>query len=175
VTCAKTITGTHGNVTATGPSTCIVNATITGTVHVKPGAALFITHSTLHRGISSASATRIAVCASNITGSVEIHDSTGFVLLGDPGDDGCPANKITGTVNLDENTGGTELDRNRISGSVTLNENRGTGPFPEDTGTQIEANTIGGSLHCTDNTPHPTNDEKPNTVRGSRTNQCAKL
>ncbi|WP_158844577.1 hypothetical protein [Streptomyces sp. NRRL WC-3742] len=82
---------------------------------------------------------------------------------GPPGD-GCPGNRS-----------GAELVANRIGGSVEVNGTTGTGPFPEDDRAEIERNTIRGSLHCTGNTPPPTNGGNPNTVHGTRAGQCANL
>jgi hypothetical protein len=50
----------------------------------------------------------------------------------------------------------------------------GTGPFlPDDSRTEIEANTIGGSLSCSGDTPSATDDGHANTVTGSRGGECS--
>src|SRR5437016_4797017 len=44
----------------------------------------------------------------------------------------------------------------------------------EDAATEIEGNSIGGTLTCSGNNPVPTNDMKPNTVSSTRTGEtCA--
>jgi hypothetical protein len=54
---------------------------------------------------------------------------------------------------------------NSIGSNVTLNSNRG--------GVTFGGNTVGGSLQCSGNSPVATNGGRPNTVRGSRTGECA--
>jgi hypothetical protein len=103
---------------------------------------------------------------------VNISGSTGFVLLGDPGDDGCAGNTFRATMTLSSNQGGLELGHNQI-GNTTVTGTTGTGPFRDDVGAEIEANTIGGNLKCSGNTPAATNDGQPNTVTGNRTGECA--
>jgi hypothetical protein len=59
-----------------------------------------------------------------------------------------------------------------VTGTVILNDSSGPGPDEESTQSEIEANTIGGSLSCTGNTPPPTNDGHPNKIIGSASGQC---
>ena len=101
-------------------------------------------------------------------------------MIGDAGDDGspaCGANNLRGTVTLTGNTGSLELGGNQIPASVTVNNNTTTISTPPEsaTATEIEANNISGNLACTGNTPPPTNDGKPNTVLGTRSDQCSTL
>ncbi|MEU4116797.1 Ig-like domain-containing protein [Kitasatospora sp. NPDC028055] len=176
VTCANVITGdVHGGVDATAPSTCVIGATVHGSVRGAAGGALFIGDSTVFGGVHSENGTLFGMCGSSTTGTVEVGRASGFVLVGDPGDDGCTGNRVNGSVHLDDNHAGAELIANRIGGSVEVNGTTGTGPFPEDSRAEIEGNTIGGSLHCTGNNPPPTNGGNPNTVHGARTGQCANL
>ncbi|MFJ9521119.1 FG-GAP-like repeat-containing protein [Kitasatospora sp. NPDC101801] len=145
VGCARTLTGQVGSVVATGPSTCLLDATADA-VLVEPGATLFVGHSTLG-SITARGAARLAVCDSTLTGSVAAADSAGSVLIGDPAGHGCLGNRITGSVQLSSNQGGST----------------------------VGANTVGGSLHCTGNAPPPGDGGAPNTVGGARTGQCARL
>jgi hypothetical protein len=94
------------------------------------------------------------------------------VLLGDPGDDGCAGNTLRGHVTLASNSGGLELRGNGIAGSVSVTGTTGTGPFPEDSRPEIEANSISGHLSCSGNAPTATNDGHPNSVAGSRNGEC---
>ncbi|MFF2080501.1 Ig-like domain repeat protein [Kitasatospora sp. NPDC058162] len=176
VTCANVITGdVHGGVEATAPSTCVIGATVHGTVHGAAGGALFIGNSTVFGSVHSENGTLFGMCGTTTTGTLEVDGASGFVVVGDPGDDGCTGNRVNGSVHLGDNHAGAELIANRIGGSVQVDGTTGTGPFPEDTQAEIEGNTIGGSLHCTGNTPPPTNGGNANTVSGSRTGQCANL
>ncbi|GAA0696830.1 hypothetical protein GCM10010193_59530 [Kitasatospora atroaurantiaca] len=175
VACARTITGTVGDVIATGPSTCIVDATVNGSVVARPGAGLFVGNSTVNGSIETRNGTLLAVCGTHVTGSVKSSGASGFVVVGDPGDDGCAANRVDGSVELRNNRGGAEIVGNQVGGSVIVVGTTGTGPFPEDSRAEIEGNTIGGALHCTGNTPPPTNGGNPNTVSGPRNGQCSML
>ncbi len=176
VACGTTRTGfIAGNLIVTG-STCLTNATAHGTITVRPGAALSISHSTLTGALTSTNAAKFTICGSDIHGSVKILGSTGFVLIGDNGDDGappCTGNRFAGSVTLDGNTGQAEIGGNTFRGSVTINNTSGVGPDLETTATEIEGNIIGGALSCTGNVPPPTNDGQPNTVSSARKGQCA--
>ncbi|MFJ9711275.1 Ig-like domain-containing protein [Streptomyces sp. NPDC101234] len=176
VTCTRTITGSVPNAVFAGSgSTCIVNATVGGTVHGAAGGALFISNSTIRGSVLSLDGTRFGVCGSTVTGSVNVARAAGFVVIGDPGDDGCAGNRITGQVALSDNHSGAEVIANHVGGSVQVQGTTGTGPFPEDSRAEIESNTIGGSLICSGNVPPPTNDGHPNSVTGARQGQCATL
>ncbi|MFB7666421.1 Ig-like domain repeat protein [Kitasatospora sp. NPDC056138] len=176
VTCTRTITGSVPDAVFAGNgSTCIVNATVGGTVHGAAGGALFISNSTIRGSILSSDGTLLGVCGSTVTGSVNVARAGGFVVIGDPGDDGCAGNGITGLVALSNNHSGAEVIANHVGGSVQVQGTTGTGPFPEDSRAEIEGNTIGGSLSCSGNVPAPTNDGNPNTVAGARLGQCSNL
>ncbi|WP_188309909.1 Ig-like domain-containing protein [Streptomyces sp. CBMA123] len=175
VNCTRTVTGSVASVVATGESTCVLNATVHGNVAAGPGTALFMGNSTVQGDIASSGSTLIGVCGTTATGSLAVYGASGFVVIGDPGDDYCAANQINQKVALSNNTGGLELVGNHIGQSVAVFGNSGTGPFPEDNRPEIEGNTIGGSLACFGNTPPPTNDGHPNTVTGARAGQCSTL
>jgi hypothetical protein len=144
-----------------------------GSVLSGKGTALFVGNSTIRGSVHSRGGTLVGVCGTSVRGSVLVTRASRFVVIGDPRDDGCATNRVGGQVSLRSDRGGTELSGNHIGGTVNARGNSGTGPFPEDFTTEIEANTIGGSLHCTGNSPPPTNDGQPNSVTGSRTQQCA--
>ena len=98
--------------------------------------------------------------------------STGFVLIGDPGDDACAVNTLKSGLTLTNNTGGFEAVGNSIAGTVSATGNSGHGPFAEDNGVELEGNTIHGGLSCSGNSA-VTNDGNTNTVTGAKTGQCA--
>jgi hypothetical protein len=175
VTCATTITGeVRGAIQARGPSTCIIDAKVSGSVTAREG-ALFIGNSNVRGAVSATGTTLVGVCGSNLGGSLSVTRSTGFVVIGDPGDDGCASNTIRGAVTLHGNQAGAELVGNQIGGALNVRDTSGTGPFPEDVAAEIEGNQVGGSLVCRGNVPPPINDGNPNTVRGSRVGQCRLL
>ncbi|GAB7184733.1 hypothetical protein ATKI12_4564 [Kitasatospora sp. Ki12] len=175
VSCTRTITGDVGELFTSGDSTCIVGATVHGAVHDAKDGALYISGSTVHGAVLFSGGTLFGMCGSTVTGTTNVHDASGFVLVGDPGDDGCAGNRIGGSLLLGDNHGGLEVVANQVGGSVQVQGTTGTGPFPEDTRTEIEGNTIGGALLCSGNNPAPTNDGHPNTVSGQRLGQCSNL
>jgi hypothetical protein len=135
-----------------------------------------VTHSSISVNLASTGATAVSVCASSVTGLTTINRTTGFVLLGDNGDDGQPAcagNQFTGVVSLDRNAGQAEIGGNRMLTQLAVNNTSGTGPDAETIATEIEHNTITGVLNCTGNQPPPTNDNQPNSVLGLRLGQCS--
>ncbi|MFJ9847731.1 Ig-like domain-containing protein [Kitasatospora sp. NPDC101155] len=175
VNCTRTVTGSVASVIATGESTCVLGATVGGSVSAGAGTALFIGNSTVQGSVFSFGSTLVGVCGTTVTGSLAVGGASRFVVIGDPGDDHCAANQIQSSVRLSNNTGGLEAVGNHIGGSLMVTGNTGTGPFPEDNRPEIEGNTIGGSLACFGNTPPPTNDGHPNTVTGVRGGQCSTL
>ncbi len=143
IRCAATITGTHsGAVIAAKGLTCIEDAHQTGSVTVAAGASLDVENSTLTGAIVANGAKSIRICATAIgsLGSITISGSTGFVLVGDPGEDGCAANMIGGSLNLNNNTGGLVAVDNTIAGALNAAGNRGAGPFPDQTAPDISGN-----------------------------------
>lgn len=176
VRCVTTVSGTiHGSVHAHGESFCVINAKVHGQVLSHKGTALFVGRSQVTGSIKANHGTLVGVCGSTVHGSVMVSHSTRFVVIGDPGDDHCAANHVGRKVQLMHNSHGSELRDNHIEGMVSVIGNSGRGPFTEDTTTEIEANTIGGSLHCNHNVPPPTNDHQRNSVKGHRMGQCARL
>ncbi|MFE2611026.1 Ig-like domain repeat protein [Streptomyces mirabilis] len=175
IACTRTITGqVNGSVFATRESTCIINATVRGSVHGVAGGALFIDNSTIQGSVQSSNGTLFGVCGSTVAGTVQVDRATGFVVIGDPGDEHCPGNK-TDSVQLTNNHSGVEVVANDIDGSVQVIGTTSTGPFPADGRAAIVGNTIHGSLFCASNVPPPTNRSTPNTVTGSRGGQCTTL
>ena len=128
----------------------------------------------MHGAVSSINGSFMGVCGSELDGSLSVTGASQFVVIGDPGDDGCPSNELHGAVVLTSDHGGAELVRNQISGSVSVIDVSGTGPFPGDVGASIEANSIKGSLQCAANVPRH-NNGNTNTVRGARIGQCSNL
>jgi hypothetical protein len=67
---------------------------------------------------------------------------------------------------------GTVSVLDSVNGSLILNNSSGTGPDEETTRSEVEANTVGGSLSCVDSTPAPTNNGHPSKINGSAAGQC---
>ena len=176
IRCTTTITGrVNGGLAITTGSTCLQGATINGGITVATGAALSMRDSTVNGGIGATSATALTSCNSAINGATTIQASSGFVLLGDAGDDGyaCGANTFHGNVTLLNNRGQLEVGANDIRGGLTLTGTSGAGPTPENRTSEIEANNIRGDLACFANIPAPTSDSQPDTTTGQQSGQCA--
>jgi hypothetical protein len=175
VRCMTVVTGkVNGGLTVTG-STCVNNATVNGGITVLPGAALSLNSSTVHGGVTSAHGKAVTFCASLIDGSSTVSSTTGFVLIGDNGDDGysCGGNDLRGTLNLSANAGQIELGGNQIKGGASISGTSGVGPTVENLITEIEGNRISGQLSCSNNNPAPTDGGSPNSATGGGVGQCA--
>jgi hypothetical protein len=141
VTCATNISGSRSGGVVLGPgSTCIVNANVAGSVTVPKGAVLDLEGATISASIIASGPGTVRLCGTTIAGSLSINGATGFVLIGDTGDDACAANTISGSLTLQNNTGGVEVIGNHVGGRVTASGNSGTGPFPDDTGPDVSGN-----------------------------------
>ena len=175
-TCDHNLTGNvPGAVILSGGSWCIVSATVGGGISVASGTVVIVSNSTLKGALSATdSPAGISVCNSTVQ-SVTVIGSTGFVLIGDPGDDLCLGDTVHGQLSFTANHAGLEVGHNGTTNGVSMNSNSGTGAFAEDAAPEVEGNTLGGSLTCSGNTPAPTNDLQPNNVTGARTGQCSGL
>jgi hypothetical protein len=178
VACGRTISGLVGGPLNVTNSTCLSNAFVVGSVAVRPGAALSVSNSTIMANLASTGAAALSVCGSGVMGLTTISGTTGFVLVGDNGDDGqpgCTGNRFIGAVTLDHNAGQAEIGGNNFLAQLTVTNTSGTGPDTETTTTEIEHNTVTGVLNCGGNVPAPTNDGQPNSVLGLRLGQCSAL
>jgi len=165
VTCDRIITGFQTSVTAspTG-TTCLIGADVRN-LTVPAGAKLSLINSTVRGTITArGGAGSVVICGTHVGGNIRISGANGFLLIGDAVR-GCAANTIDGTVTLSKNTGGLQLGFNDIGGRVSVTRNVGAGP-------EIEANTIGGSLACSANSPVASDGGQSNAVHGRRTGEC---
>jgi hypothetical protein len=164
----------NGSFTLNGTSNVTtVTGNVSGNFSPPPGSTIDIENATVTGTVKIKGADFVRICNSTINGSITVSGSTGFVLIGDGGDEGgfCPGNHVHGTVRLTHNHSGAELGGTSTGGNVFLTANNGgTG---EDLAPEVEANNIHGSLKCSGNSPAPTNDSRPNTVVGAHTGQCA--
>jgi hypothetical protein len=173
VTAAHVVSGNvDGVLTLTAGSWFLDGAVVTSDVRVQRGAAVAIRNSRLGGSLTASGAAAMAVCGSDVAGTATVSATSGFVLLGDPGDDDCAGNVFRGAAVVKGNRGGVEIGANSFRGGLTVSANTGNGPLPEDRGTEIEANQVSGKLACSSNSPPPTNDGQPNTA-GTRSGQCS--
>ncbi len=169
--CTTTVTGESGPVVVpAGQVTCINNATVTGSVTVQPGGALVMNAAKVYFGVSAQGAAGIRICGSQIAPSddgvgLSVTGSFGPVVVGD-GTADCPRNDIAKNVAFATNQS-LRFDSNRVTGGVSV---VATASAPV-----VAANQVIVGLDCTDNTPPPTNEGRPNRVFGARTGQCSAL
>lgn len=176
VRCDYNLTGRQPALTLSGAQTwCVTGATVNGLISIRNGANVVIAGSTVQGRISATGGGMLSICGSHVQ-TISVSGATGFVLIGDPGDDACGANAVAGGVTLTSNRAGLEVSKNNsIGGTVELSSNSGVGPFPDDTRPEIEGNIITGSLLCSGDTPPATNDGQPNTVSWWRRGECIGL
>ena len=168
------VTGSHpGAVTLSAQNPCVNGASIGGNLTIQPGTDATITNSSIGGAVSANGGGTLTLCGSHVGGNLSVRAASGFVLIGDTLDDGCAGNSIGGAAQFSSDHAGVELGQNTIGGNVTLNGNSGGGPFAEDAHPEVEANTIRGSLACTNDSPVALDNGPHNTVSGTRSGECA--
>jgi hypothetical protein len=141
VSTSTTVTGNVKNlVVGAGTSVLVSGATVNGSIVVQAGGAIDIENSTLHGSPTADGATALRMCNTTVSGGAMITKSTGFVLIGDSGDDACAPNSFAGSVTVTRNKGGLEVIGNHINGALTATANTGAGAFPEDVAPEISGN-----------------------------------
>lgn len=194
-TCTTTITGTNSSkITVSSGLTCLVDATQTGQVTVKAGAALSVTDSTINGAVTATGSAGITYCGSSETGNLTVTGATGPVVLSGALPDGtaCGADTISGvvtitgasapvtltglnqhgTLTLENNAAGVDLDGGQLNGPVSVSDNTATAPAA----ITVSGTTVTGSLTCTGNNPAPTDAGTLNTVStATAPDQCTAL
>ena len=170
------ITTTQNSYTVHSGQAICIEARVNGGLTVQSGGAVYLSGATINGGLTSSGAVAVEVCNSTVNGGVSISSSSGFVMIGDDGDDAaegsaCAANHINGGVVLTGNGAGFELGGNSISSGVTITNNSGSGATAEDSTSEIEGNTMTGTLSCTGNS-NISAGGFPNAA-SSKTGQCA--
>ncbi|PZF84815.1 glycoside hydrolase family 3 protein [Jiangella anatolica] len=144
VQCDRTISGSHTRpLEVDSGVTCLTDgARVIGPVTVAAGAGLLASRSTISGPVTATDADVVDVRDSRLTGGVTVEGTTGSVTIS--------GNRITGSVNLHDNT---------------------TLPRP----IVVSGNSISGPVACTGNEPAPVDGDVPNQVVGRVTGQCADL
>ena len=175
VTCTSIATSTSGSVKgASSGSTCVMGIHVGGAVIVGAGQKVFVANSVIGGAVTAHGPALFGICGSDVGGAVDVQDATGFVVVGDPTDDGCSGNGLNGGVTLLSNRGGAEVWLNTVNGSVVIHGASGTGPFPDDTRVELGSNVVSGAIDCQDISPLPTNDGQVNSALNT-VGQCAGL
>lgn len=160
--CTTTVTGQHtGPLTVSTGLTCLEDATVTGPVTVQPGASLLVNGGRITGPVKATGPALFTLSDTTVIGAVTVSGATGAVTIRNT--------RITGPVSVSGGSGGVRIDTATVTGAVQVTGNAGGESVV------IAANTITGPLSCSDNTPTPVNEDRPNTVRGPATGQCARL
>ena len=152
--CTRTVSGVHpGQLTVEDGVTCLTgDARVEGVVDVRPGASLVVSDGAVLGGLRSDGASVLQVLGATVEGDAEVSGTTNdLVLVG-----------------------------SEFGGSVALTGNRGMvvtilSGAPREYGVLAIGNTIAGDLVCSGNTPGVNAFDVPNTVGGSKLDQCAGL
>lgn len=175
--CITTTGKVTGSVTVnSGGRLDILGGTVGGNVTINAGSGLSIYGGTVGGNVNASAANLLSVCAAKVSGNLSTTSSSAWVLIGDSDSDATPAcagNTISGNLTVTGNSAGAEVGANSISGGTSITGTTGAGPGSENTVPEIEHNNISGGLACASNTPLPTDDNQPNTVKGKRTGQCS--
>jgi hypothetical protein len=144
VTCTVNVTGNHiGALIASGDSTCVLDASVTGAIVVSPGASLAVINSTVNGSINTpGDPGTVEICGSKfVGGAVDVMHAQGLVIIGDPGDANCAVNNIAGALVLEGNSHGVMAIGNTV-GNMVDSANSGPGPYPGDS-SSVSGNTRG--------------------------------
>jgi hypothetical protein len=175
VTCTSNATSTSGSVKGTSSgSTCVIGIDVGGSVIIGSGEKVFISNSMIGGAVTADSPSLFGLCGSSVAGTVTVRGATGFVVIGDPNDDGCIGNFINGGVVIQSSNGDAEVWSNSINGSLVLHGVSGIGPFPDDTRAEVADNFVTQTIDCQGNALVPTNDGQVNQA-SSTVGQCAGL
>ncbi|HUF46311.1 MAG TPA: hypothetical protein VMM93_00780 [Vicinamibacterales bacterium] len=80
--CARTVTGQHaGDLRVDSGVTCVIGATVTGSIAVAAGASLVATDARIGGGITAARAADVELVATTVAGDVRIEGTVGRVVL----------------------------------------------------------------------------------------------
>jgi hypothetical protein len=112
------------------------------------------------------SADRLALCGTTVRGRLTLNNVVGPVLIGDAVNGRCAGNFIQGQASITGTQKGLKAGDNLFGMDFTLTSNL--------KGTAVEANQVNGRLNCTNNSPKPTNNGRPNHA-GARFGQCVNL
>ena len=178
---STTLTGSHvfNSLSVPAGATCTINSgsvDVTGNVTVGTGATLIVSspaNFTVNSSLLSVNAANVDIVifpagsgAANILGSVSLTGTTGTLTIQN--------SFIGGTVSVaNSNAHLIDLFSNNVGANVLVQNNKTNGGVNSDI---IQANTIGGSLVCSGNTPPPVlAGGAANVVGGAKTGQCSGL
>jgi hypothetical protein len=146
-----------------------------GSSRAPPASANVVAQRGRPAGVGQRHDGRVRPGAGTFGGNVKINGNDGFLLLGDPADDGCNGNAFNSGVTLGSNTARLALVGNKIASGVSITGNSGSGPAPAHTSPKVGGNTINGNLACSGNSPVMTNGGSSNSVSGNKSGECASL
>jgi PKD repeat protein len=174
VTFGHTLSGSFkGSMTLTGGTWLLDGVSLPGALTIGVNTSVVLLRTSVG-GVTATNPGAVTVCGSTLKNGLTISGASGFVLVGDPRDDGCAGNTVTGAVSIVGSLAGANLSGNRLNSGVRFDGNHGGGPFPVDAVPVVSANTVKAVLACANNQPAPTNDGVTNTAK-KKSGQCVGL
>jgi hypothetical protein len=158
----RTCRGTLGRMTVDNlrvpqGATCTLNGTkVQGTVKVERSATLRATSVQVIGNVQAENAANVQVVTSRVGGSVQVKQGRAATVRD---------STVQADIQYDANRAALRADRNRVGGSIQVFQNTG--------GVAINANRVDGNLQCKENAPRPTGGR--NVVQGNKEDQCARL
>src|SRR5207302_7116840 len=164
----STVTNIRGNVSVPEKASCTLDfVTVAGNVHVRKGASLVVTAYTepsTIRGDIRAHNCGSVLLQGNVTvqGDLQIHSCAG----GPNGFQG-PDTLVKGNFECQSNAGPCLAWLGKVEGNLHIQSNRSK------TASDVSLVSVGGNLHCQQNSPAPTQVHGPSWVDGDSQGQCA--
>lgn len=140
--CAKTLTGPQGALMVSSGTVCLDHAQVKGSVTVLGTGSVSITNSTVSGEITDSRGGALAVCGTTVGINIVAVEASGFVLIGDPGDDYCAGNTVGLAIRVINNAHGVDVVGNRYGVSLAAVGNSGHGPYSADTAPEIANNSV---------------------------------
>jgi hypothetical protein len=133
ITCTRTITGTVStNITASGESTCLMGARVTGSVTVPSGTRFAAMNSTISGAVVAIKTpNQTFLCGTKVGGSIDVDYAKELVMVGDRAAL-CTPNTTNGSLILRYNTHGVEAIGNTVA-QLVVTSNSGPGPYGQQT------------------------------------------
>jgi len=164
----STVTNITGNIIVPEQASCTLNfVTVAGNVRVGKGASLVVTAYTEPSTIGGD--VRAHNCGSvllegNVTVEGNLHIKS---CAGGPNGFQGPDILIKGNFECQSNTGPCLAWLGKVEGNIHIQSNRSK------TASDVSLVSVGGNLHCQQNSPSPTHVHGPSWVDGNSLHQCA--
>ena len=164
----STVTDITGNVTVPEKASCNLDfVTVAGNVHVGKGASLVVTAytepSTISGNVEAVNCGSVLL-QGNVTVEGNLHIQS---CSGGPNGFQGPDTLVKGDFHCQSNAGPCLAWLGKVEGNVHIQSNRSK------TASDVSLVSVGGNLHCQQNSPAPTQVRGPSWVDGNSQGQCA--